>query len=208
MVDRRRFLKTSIAAAVAASVPGKLWIREAFGAPAALGLSDPAGQPKFVENVPDALAPSFKFMPDKKGRYKIKVGASMQQTGLVGLGGNKVNTPVWGYGDFKDRIYTWPGRTFEVKSVNAGGPRETEVIWANGLNGSPHLLPVDTSLHWCYALHGYEGTTIANAGVPIITHLHGGHTDFQFDGNPEFFYNPDETVIGPQWANVWLLFRA
>jgi FtsP/CotA-like multicopper oxidase with cupredoxin domain len=38
--------------------------------------------------------------------------------------------------------------------------------------------------------------------VPIITHLHGGHSDFQFDGNPEFFYNPDETVVGPQWANV------
>jgi FtsP/CotA-like multicopper oxidase with cupredoxin domain len=57
-------------------------------------------------------------------------------------------------------------------------------------------------LHWCYSLPGYEGKTIANTGVPIITHLHGGHTDFQFDGNPEFFYSPGSAVVGPQWNNV------
>jgi FtsP/CotA-like multicopper oxidase with cupredoxin domain len=34
--------------------------------------------------------------------------------------------------------------------------------------------------------------------------LHGGHTDFEFDGNPEFFYGPNarNQIIGPQWANV------
>jgi FtsP/CotA-like multicopper oxidase with cupredoxin domain len=38
-----------------------------------------------------------------------------------------------------------------------------------------------------------------------VTHLHGRHTDFQFDGNPEFFYSPDlglGEVVGPQWAGV------
>ena len=42
-------------------------------------------------------------------------------------------------------------------------------------------------------------------GVPIITHLHGGHTDYQFDGNPEYFYGPGggmNQVVGPQWAYV------
>jgi FtsP/CotA-like multicopper oxidase with cupredoxin domain len=79
--------------------------------------------------------------------------------------------------------------------------------------GQPHLLPVDTSLHWCYSLPGYEDYSIETAGVPIITHLHGGNTDFQFDGNPEFFYGPEiETggrrrrrttrVVGPQWNEV------
>jgi FtsP/CotA-like multicopper oxidase with cupredoxin domain len=60
-------------------------------------------------------------------------------------------------------------------------------------------------LHWCYSLHGYTKNSIAKDGVPIITHLHGGHTDFQFDGNPEFFYSPKvkkKQVIGPQWAYV------
>ena len=167
-------------------------------------LSDPSLQPKFVNPVPDALAPGFIYQPDKKGRYKIRVGAAIQQTGLRLNGtGPKLNTPVWGYGDRKDNIYTWPGRTFQVNSVSAGGSPETEVYWANGLNGvAQHLLPVDTSLHWCYSLPGYEADSIAKAGVPIITHLHGGHSNFQFDGNPEFFFNPDETVVGPQWANV------
>src|SRR6056297_1882935 len=36
----------------------------------------------------------------------------------------------------------------------------------------------------------------------MVTHLHGGNSDFQFDGNPEFFYSPDGGVKGPQWDFV------
>ena len=122
-------------------------------------------------------------------------------TGLVntagGVAGAPVPTPVWGYGS-PSLGYTWPGRTFEVQS---GVP--IEVMWENRLKGKggnlPHLLPVDTSLHWAYSLPGYEKYTIANAGVPIVGHLHGGHTDYQFDGNPEFFFSPGWKVRGPQW---------
>ncbi len=40
--------------------------------------------------------------------------------------------------------------------------------------------------------------------MPIITHLHGGNSDFQYDGNPEFFYSPQShgKVTGPQWDLV------
>ncbi|MFO7555474.1 MAG: multicopper oxidase domain-containing protein [Desulfobacterales bacterium] len=38
--------------------------------------------------------------------------------------------------------------------------------------------------------------------MPIITHLHGGHTDWPWDGNPEFFYTYNDRVKGPQWRNV------
>ena len=211
MISRRKFFKLGAATGIGLAVTGTAagtraargFAPRALAASAMLGLSDPALQPKFVEDVPDALAPSFIYQPDKKGRYKIKAGQSVQYTGLVDPAtGNKLPTPIWGYGDQKDKVITWPGRTFEVKSVSAGGPPETEVIWANALNGAQHLLPVDTSLHWAYALHNYTQYTIATDGVPIITHLHGGHTDFQFDGNPEFFYNPSEQVVGPQWNFV------
>jgi FtsP/CotA-like multicopper oxidase with cupredoxin domain len=47
---------------------------------------------------------------------------------------------------------------------------------------------------------GYTQFTIANAGIPVVSHLHGGHTDFQFDGNPEFFFSPGWGVRGPQWV--------
>ncbi len=125
-------------------------------------------------------------------------------TGLVdttgGVAGAPVPTPVWGYG-LPSIGYTWPGRTFEVQS---GVP--IEVKWENKLLDPvteaflPHLLPVDTSLHWAYSLAGYEQYTIANAGVPIVSHLHGGHSAFQYDGNPEFFFSPGYGVRGPQWV--------
>lgn len=84
------------------------------------------------------------------------------------------------------------------------------VRWANELQGKKHLLPVDENLHWAYSLHGdssahgvdYRQYSIRRNGVPIITHLHGGHTDFQYDGNPEFFYSPDGVVQGPRWDAV------
>jgi FtsP/CotA-like multicopper oxidase with cupredoxin domain len=60
---------------------------------------------------------------------------------------------------------------------------------------------VDTSLHWAYSLPGYEKYSFEKDGVPIVAHLHGGHTDFQFDGNPEFFFSPGYTVRGPQWVD-------
>jgi spore coat protein A len=57
-------------------------------------------------------------------------------------------------------------------------------------------------LHWCYSLPGYTGYTLKRDGVPMIAHVHGGHTDFQFDGNPEFFYSPDSEIVGPSWDLV------
>jgi FtsP/CotA-like multicopper oxidase with cupredoxin domain len=196
-LSRRDFVKLGTLAGTGMAVPG--WAGRAFAATLAPGLSDPALQPKFVNQVPNALAPSFIYRPDELGRYRVALSETQQKTGLVGRNGRLLSTPVWGYGD--ERGPTWPGRTFQVKSVSAGGPSETSVIWENGL-GRRHLLPVDTSLHWAYSLHGYEGNSIQKTGVPIVTHLHGGHTDYQFDGNPEFFYSPGNQVVGPQWAHV------
>jgi spore coat protein A len=169
------------------------------------GLSDPAMQPKFVNRVPDALAPAFKYASNAQGEFDVQVRAAMQYTGLVDANGTPLATPVWGYADRNrsPRLATWPGKTFEVLSTRAGGPAVTVVKWTSGLKPPmQHLLPVDTNLHWCYSLPGYEGFTIENDGVPIITHLHGGHSDFQYDGNPEFFYNAYENVVGPQWAGT------
>ena len=203
MLNRRQFLKLSLAAGAgfvirvkADGLGGQLGGElQAEAAPAAEGLqlSDPALQPKFANLVPDAMAPGFKFVPNK-GKIKVAAGPSVQYTGLLGPGGTPVPTPVWGYGD-TSMGYTWPGRTFEVKS---GEP--LEVKWENDLKVD-HLLPVDTTLHWAYSLPGYTQYSIAKDGVPVVMHLHGGHTDFQFDGNPEFFFSPGYTIRGPQWVD-------
>jgi len=226
MVDRRRFLKTSIAAGVTAGLPGWV-IREAGAVDACTSLAnagegpcgftallDPVTQFNtvgFTNPVPDALAPGFIYTPNLAGEYTVRVQKAQQLTGLIDpVTGKPFKTWVWGYGDPADGLYTWPGRTFQVQS----GAGETIVNWQNGLSpksmkrvsNGEHLLPVDESLHWCYSLHGYTQNTIANDGVPIITHLHGGHSDFEFDGNPEFFYNYNEKVVGPSWAREGVPF--
>ena len=201
-----------MAAALASGAPFGWAIRRAGAAPAAGGLADPVEQflaAGFKNLVPDAMAPGFKYVPGISGEYTVRIQKAKQATGLVDGRGKRLKTWVYGYGDPSDGLFTWPGRTFEVQSAKAGGPDHTVVNWLNGLNpaskkkfDSEHLLPVDTSMHWCYSLPGFEGKTIMADGVPTITHLHGGYSDFQFDGNPEFFYNYDQTAVGPQWANV------
>ena len=197
-VSRREFIKISATVGAGTLLYGGLgWADTIAASPLAGKLSDPAFQPKFVETVPNALNPGFKYAPDAIGEYTVGVGPTRQHTGLLNQGGRPVATPLFGYG--QNGEYTWPGKTFEVTS----GIGDTIVNWENDLFGiKEHLLPVDTSLHWAYSLDGYEQYTIANAGVPIIVHLHGGHSDFQFDGHPEFFFNPGASVVGPQWSAV------
>jgi spore coat protein A len=227
-MKRREFLKLSAAAAAGAAtfaVPGfavrgdRYQIARAVKLydPAAAGLSDPALQPKFVELAPNALDPGFLFKdlnqnggPAQKPNFSIRVSETVQETGLIDPRNNRrLKTTVWGYGM---NTVSWPGQTFQVmSSLNGnGGADETVVRWENKLQGERHLLPVDTNLHWCYSLHGdssandvdYRQYSIEKNGVPIITHLHGGNSDFQFDGNPEFFYSPGEKITGPQWDFV------
>jgi FtsP/CotA-like multicopper oxidase with cupredoxin domain len=212
MVDRRSFLKSSAAVSALASLPlSARWAlaQTAFGT---VGLSDPALQPKFAYRVPDALDPGFKFQIQKSGKTKVTVAPAVQQTGLVDPTTNaRLNTPVFGYGE-NGSVFTWPGKTFEVQS---GVP--LEVKWENKLYDpvtglpAPHPIvsnaaggfandPVDTSLHWCYSLPGYEAFDIATNGVPIVPHLHGGHTTAIYDGNPEYFFSPGYGVRGPRWV--------
>lgn len=211
-MKRRTFLSATIKSALASGAfalgPAGLiaWSRKVGADPQTIGLppnlinlSDPALQPKFVNLAPNALDPGFKYYP-KKGKIKIAAMQAVQMTGLVDTNGIPVPTTVWGYGESGVGV-TWPGRTFEVQSGQA-----LDIKWENKLVDPvsdlplPHLLPVDTSMHWCYSLHGYETASIANDGVPLVPHLHGGHTQDIFDGNPEYFFSPGWGVRGPRWV--------
>lgn len=212
MVDRRSFLRTSLAAAAAAGLPWRQYIAHAK-AGGGFGLSDPALQPRFVNRAPNALNPAFMYKPNPKGQYSVTVQATRNHfTGLISpKNGRPLRTPIIGYGD-DEHGPTWPGRSFEIQAHGYGSNTSpvTKVRWANELFGVEHPLPVDTSLHWCYSLHGassgngvdYRQFNLEKDGIPIVTHLHGGHSDFQFDGNPEFFYSPDGRVKGPRWDQV------
>ncbi|MDW7772298.1 MAG: multicopper oxidase domain-containing protein [Desulfobulbaceae bacterium] len=213
-MTRRQVLKTGICAGAGMMLPWHV-NKMAYAEILAEGLSDPFYQPKFVELAPNALDPGFLFKdlnenggPVQRPNFSISIKETLQQTGLINpKNGRKLNTRIWGYGT--DTV-SWPGQTIQVMNASAGGADESVVRWTNELAGKKHLLPVDTNLHWCYSLKGmssangidYTQYSIKKDGVPIITHLHGGNSDFQFDGNPEFFYSPDGRVKGPQWDFV------
>jgi FtsP/CotA-like multicopper oxidase with cupredoxin domain len=196
---RRQVIRAGLIAGAGMMMPWRFLPAKVFAAAAIPGLSDPALQPKFMNMVPDAMAPSFKFT-SPNNKYQIEMRQNIQMTGLLGPGNIPVPTTIWGYGT-NGKNATWPGRTFEVQS---GTP--IEVMWKNKLPNY-HLLPVDTSLHWAYSLYGYTHYTIAKDGVPVVTHLHGGHSDFQFDGNPEFFFGPGWKVRGPQWVEKKYIYH-
>ncbi|MFW2383885.1 MAG: multicopper oxidase domain-containing protein, partial [Acidimicrobiales bacterium] len=200
MISRRNFLKASAATGGVVYFNLLAGLDPAAGVPAAAGLSDPALQPRFSTLVPNALDPSFVF-GSKTNKYKIAMTQQVQQTGLIDPQTNRaLSTTVWGYGR-NGPGGTWPGMTFAAQS---GVP--VEVKWENKLpNG--HLLPVDTSLHWAYSLPGYTHHSIAADGPPVVTHLHGGHSDAIYDGNPEYFFSPGYEVRGPRWVEKKYIYQ-
>lgn len=171
------------------------------------GLLDPALQPKFVNPLPNPLADGFVYKPagNHKGSplYKIGMYEIEQPLGLRDADGNPLVTTVWGYGT-SQATATYPGKSF-VADRNA----PIYVQYTNNLpvydNESGHLLPVDTSTHWAFSHDSHEYfmdqygrvPTLQEDGVPVVPHLHGGHTRWQSDGLPEAYFTPGYGVVGP-----------
>jgi spore coat protein A, manganese oxidase len=195
--------------------------------PRMVGLADPAEQKIFVQDAPNALDPAYIMAPrsGSTGAYQIGMGMSLNHTTGIEKDGVQVKTTIFGYSENNQGLYLWPGKTIVQTVKSAGGLSHVEVEWINNLS-TLHILPVDTNLHWCFSLPDYTRYSIAKDGIPVVPHLHGGRTDFQFvsafvsdrtvidsvnscplrffvqDGNPEFFFTPGAAVVGPQWANV------
>jgi FtsP/CotA-like multicopper oxidase with cupredoxin domain len=205
-MSRRQVLKAGIYGGAGLMLPWRFLPAKAFADPAATGLNDPSLVDKFVTGVPDALHPDFKYNSVGNGgnsrNYRVSVGRPTQpQQWGTKEGGTPLKTDIYGYGD--ERGPTWPGRTFEVQSG-----RPVQIQWENNLDPNvPHLLPVDTSLHWCYSLPGYTQYSIANDGVPIVTHVHGHHSQYRSDGNPEEFFTYRWKVKGPRFRGKTSIYH-
>ena len=161
-----------------------------------IALLNPLTQPKFVNALPNPLDPSFIFQPTEPGdsHYEIGVYQFSQNLGLVDpVTIQPLSTTVWGYGT-STQPATYPGRTIEATK-----DMPITVRWTNNLVDTsnqplPHLLPVDTSVHWA------EPSNYPASGVPIVTHLHGGHTESASDGLPEYWFTPGFAQTGPGWV--------
>ena len=174
-------------------------------APLMKGLADPSLQSLFTEHAINALDRLYVMTPsgDELNSYVVGMAKSKNHmAGLVNAEGEHIQTTIFGYSDDQgDGEPMWPGKTIVQKVYSAGGPKEVLVLWENRLD-TDHILPVDTSLHWCYGLEGYTSFSIEEDGVPAVPHLHGGRSDFQFDGNSDFFFSPGNKIVGPQWDEV------
>ncbi len=124
-------------------------------------------------------------------------------------------TTVWSYGSVGRReTLNYPAFTIEAK-----WKRPVRVKWVNGLVDKrrrflPHLLPIDQTLHWANPPGGRDrrdshGTRQApyRGPVPIVTHLHGGHSVEESDGYPEAWYLPRARDIPRRFARRGSLYR-
>lgn len=152
------------------------------------GLLNATAHPKFVNElpIPSVMTPKGGSGTD----YEVSVAQGTQDLGLIDpMTNSPMPTTVWQYND------SYPGPTFEVtKDI------PITVKWINNLFNAqggllPHLLPVDLSIiPWTTPADGLKD------GVPVVTHLHGGHVASDSDGNPEAWFTPGFTQKGSYWS--------
>lgn len=188
MFKRRDFIKATAAAGAGIALGGRWRLARAQGT-----LLDPFLQPRFINPLPNPLDSGFIFQQASSGHYEIGVYEFAQSLGLVDpvLGTPLPKAKLWGYGA-SGQLPTYPGRTLVVRKDTP-----VTVRWTNDLPGG-HFLPVDTSLHWASHTDG-QHVDIAKE-VPLVTHVHGGHTESPSDGLPEFWFTKGFSKKGPDWV--------
>jgi len=199
-IGRRNFLKLG-AATGAYLLSGFGLVGRARAAPLPGGTLDPTSIPKYAMPlvIPPAMPKTATIR--QQGRpidyYEIAIRQFQQQI----LPDTLPTTTVWSYGSVNHPgTFNYPAFTIEAKFG-----RPVRVKWINDLvdddgNFLPHILPVDPTLHWANPPGGteerdmrpaFDATPDPYAGpVPMVTHLHGGHSAQESDGFAEAWYLP------------------
>jgi len=180
--SRRGFLKLGGIAGAALLVPN--WLaRPAFGATQLSG----ASYAKFTQPLPRPTR-----INGMKGKMLNADIVQFEQQVLDGY----PKTTLWGY-QFEGHGPSWPGATIVARKN-----KRTKVKWCNKLPAGDgtlvgsHLLPVDPTLH----LPMLE--TDPKGSIPVVTHLHGGHTEDGSDGDPQAWFTQGGQT-GPEWQKVY-----
>jgi spore coat protein A len=179
----RRDALRSLLAAPFILRPGGLALARDTGQPPPL--LDLRRQKQFVNRLP---RPAVAQPRPGTRHYEIAVRQFRQWLGLVDpRNGKRLETTLWGY----DGQY--PGPTLEARRGEPVTVRWNNSLFADG-RALPHLLPVDHSIHIAHVAGG------AAAGVPLVTHLHGGRVEAASDGDPEAWFTPGFAERGPAFA--------
>jgi len=155
--------------------------------------------------------------------YEIAMRQFRQQILPAGL----PQTTVWSYGPADATTFDLANRFFyPAFSFESRWQKPAVVKWVNGLvdaNGNPlpHLLPVDPSLHWASPIGTRDSRPARNpldpywasqwidndgkyvGPVPMVTHLHGGHSPQESDGYPEAWYLPAGATGVDSTTGTW-----
>jgi FtsP/CotA-like multicopper oxidase with cupredoxin domain len=204
MQTRRAFVKLSLSGGAGLYVTSTLGSGWQLFAEIPGGTLPPRVIPKFVTPlvIPPAMPPA-----DSEGGvdyYRIAVRQFRQQI----LPAPWPRTTVWSYGavDYPT-TFNYPAFTIE-----ATADRATRVTWINQLMDArgrylPHLLAVDQTLHWANPPGGPTGRDSRGhdsepylGPVPIVTHLHGGHSGDESDGFAEAWFLPPANNIPAGYA--------
>jgi bilirubin oxidase len=209
MFTRRQVLRFGAVGGAGLLVPSAFSSRAMAAIPG--GTLNPTTIAKYAAPlvIPPAMPRTAQLANDTIDYYALGVRQFRQQI----LPPGSPTTTVWGYGSAIDSsTYNYPAFTVEAQ---AGRP--VWVTWINQLvdgsgNYLPHLLPVDQTLHWANPPGGTTGrdtrpsfsTTPGRytGPVPMVVHLHGGHTNEESDGYPEAWYLPVAGNIPASYAQV------
>jgi spore coat protein A, manganese oxidase len=209
MLTRRQFLKASAATGAYLLLNKGLPLPTVWADALPGGTLDPTTIPKYTSPlvIPPAMPRTGMLNGGAIDYYEIAVRQFSQQI----LPSSLPATTVWSYGS------TSAGGTFNYPAftIEARPDRPVRVKWANELvdgsgNYLPHLLPIDPTLHWANPPGGTEqrdhrpeftSTPGSYTGpVPIVTHLHGGHSTEESDGYAEAWYLPNANNIPSGFA--------
>jgi spore coat protein A len=160
-------------------------------------LLNPVTHPKFVNPLPIPAQINAK----NGGTVDMYMEQTQQWLGLVSLTNTPLNTTVWGYGPAG--AVTYPGPTFIAKKNVP-----VYINWFNNLPG--HFLPVDASLHMAHP-PGLTAPQVAAwyaaGNVPVVAHLHGGHTESASDGIPEAWFTQNAAVTGNTFVKTNFVYH-
>jgi Putative multicopper oxidases len=125
------------------------------------------------------------------GTFTISISQFYQDLGLTNpASGQPMFTKVWGYNG------TYPGPTIVAhKDVPLNFYWSNDLYDPSTLQPLPHLLPIDTTITWALSAE----TNWKQYGIPVVTHLHGGHTEAMSDGSPLSWFTPFFSKKGPEF---------
>jgi len=192
-------------------LPWKGMVNRAF-AQVPGGLLDSGLLPKYVTPlvIPPAMPRTGKLAQrgaPNTDYYEIGVRQFAQQILPTGWPA----TTVWSYGSINHPgTFNYPAFTLEAKHNAALRVKWINQLVDNSGNYLPHLFAVDPTLHWANppgprdrrpTFKKNVRPTRYNGPVPMVTHLHGGHSTEESDGYAEAWYLPNARNIPTGYFN-------